>query len=70
MTVQVYLVEKEGFEAARLHLPSTQWGDDVRRLLTTVGYTVSLLKEQSCWPDLRDAAELACVDELLDKIGV
>lgn len=70
MGVNVYMVKKEGFEPTRLNLVPTAWGNRVLFLLGNAGYDVSLLTEQSYWPDLRDAAELARRDALLDEIGV
>ena len=70
MSLNVYMVKKEGFEPTRLHLIDNAWGNRVRFLLGNVGYDVSRLTEQSYYPDQRDAAELARRDELLDEIGV
>lgn len=63
--VIVYSVTRPGKEPTRLILPSSAWGQTVISRLTACGYTVQAT-DQPREPDLRDEAELARRDELLE----
>lgn len=62
--ITVYQVSSPDFQATRLHLPATAWGNTVRERLIHSGYTVQAT-DQDQYPDTRDAAELARRDLLL-----
>ena len=60
MAIQVYTVTS----TTRLHLPESQWGKDVIRILKEQGYTVQLEGERT-GEDTRDEAEMKRVHQLL-----
>lgn len=67
--ITVFKVSKPGFQDTRLHLACTVWGSSVRDCLSQMGFDLAPTNE-SAWPDNRDAAELARLDDLLTLTGL
>jgi hypothetical protein len=60
---RVYLVD----ESTRVILPESQWARDVLAELVRQGHAVQATDQSTC---VRDAAELARMDALLDSTGL
>lgn len=65
--IRVVQVSNPACLPTRLHLPSSAWGQMVQDRLTHLGWTVQVL-DQAAEPDLRDAAELARRDDILNQV--
>jgi len=63
--VHVYKVDSH----TRLHLPNSEWGQQVIAKLRDLGYEV-VMTDEAVHPDTRDAAELERRDCLLAETGL